>query len=60
MGSKKQILKLSKPDGSSKFLSEKDEKMGPIYLDVSLKGLYEAWNESFVAEVSGFPVESVD
>jgi len=29
-------------------MSEKREKLGPIYLDISNQRLYEAWNESFL------------
>jgi hypothetical protein len=34
-----------------KVISEKEEKMGPIYLDISKNDLYLAWNEAFQAEV---------
>jgi hypothetical protein len=50
-GKRKQILKIMKQSGSVKQLSEKEEKMGLIYLDVSLKSVYQAWNEAFLQEV---------
>ena len=52
---------LVQPNGMiAKQINEKDEKMGPIYLDICKNDLYQAWNESFHAEVSDFPVDSPD
>lgn len=40
-GGKKQILKLvSQKDNAVKYLSDKDEKMGPIHLDIEMKNIY--------------------
>jgi hypothetical protein len=46
-GEKKVELKLRNPDGLTKKLNDRNEKMGPIYIDISAGRLYEAWDESF-------------
>ncbi len=46
VGKKLQIIKSVKDNGEFIMLNEKEEKMGPIYLDISLNRLYEAWDEA--------------
>jgi hypothetical protein len=41
------MLKVVKLDENDKIISNKTEKLGPIYLDIQHKRIYEAWNESF-------------
>ena len=54
MGKKIQIVKSVKANGVSVIINEKKEKMGPIYLDISLSRLYEAWDEQALQEVEDF------
>lgn len=53
-GGKLSILKVTQPGVPDKQLSQKQEKLGPIYLDIQHKRIYEAWNESFQDQVHGF------
>lgn len=34
------------PNGEVAVINKKVEKMGPIYIDISLNRLYEAWDEN--------------
>ncbi|CDW85517.1 UNKNOWN [Stylonychia lemnae] len=53
-GEKISILKIIKNDQRELVMSEKREKLGPIYLDIQHQRLYEAWNESFQDQVQGY------
>lgn len=44
-------MKLQSPDGFQKELSQKKEKMGPIYINIATERFYEAWDESSTNEI---------
>ncbi len=54
VGKKIQLIKTVNPNGDVLILNEKEEKMGPIYIDISLNRLYEAWDEYALQEVEDF------
>jgi hypothetical protein len=54
VGKKIQLIKTVNPNGDVLILNEKEEKMGPIYIDISLNRLYEAWDEYSLQEVEDF------
>eukprot|EP00347_Sterkiella_histriomuscorum_P010153 403377401 len=53
-GGKVTLIKVLKEQQAPQIVSEKQEKLGSIFLNIDHQNLYEAWNEAFLDQVSGF------